>query len=96
MPAEDEPVTTRTPLRPCPQCGSTDAIRIAYGYPTFEMGEAADRGEIRLGGCVIGPESPDYECLRCNAQLPWVAVDTEPVDEDAPRQDSLGLDNALL
>ena len=61
------------------------------GYPTFEMGEAADRGEIRLGGCVIGPESPDYQCLRCNAQLPWVAVDTEPVDEDAPRQDSLDL-----
>ena len=73
MPTETVPVITRTPLRPCPQCGSTDAIRIAYGYPSFEMSEAANRGEIRLGGCVIGPESPDFECLGCGAALPWVA-----------------------
>jgi hypothetical protein len=60
-------------LPPCPVCGSTDAIRIAYGYPSLEMGLAADRGEIALGGCLVGPESPDYECRNCHAPLPWVA-----------------------
>ena len=59
-------------LPPCPACGSTDAVRIEYGYPSFEMGQAADRGEIVLGGCVVGPESPDYECRNCHALLPWV------------------------
>jgi hypothetical protein len=60
-------------LPPCPACDSTDAIRIAYGYPSLEMGMAADRGEIALGGCLVGPESPDYECRSCHAPLPSVA-----------------------
>ena len=80
MPAEHAPVITETPLHPCPRCGSTDAIRIAYGFPSIEMGEAADRGEIRLGGCIVGPESPDYECFGCDAALPWVAADDDDDD----------------
>ena len=80
MPAENVPVTTETPLPPCPRCGSTDAIRIAYGYPGLDMAEAEERGEIRLGGCVIGPESPDFECLGCGAALPWVAADDDADD----------------
>ena len=30
--------TPATPLPPCPRCGSTDAVEILYGYPTFEAG----------------------------------------------------------
>lgn len=66
-------MTTSTTHPPCPRCGSTDAIRILYGYPAFEMFEAAERGEIRLGGCMVWPESPDYECRGCGTALPWVA-----------------------
>ncbi len=62
-------------LRPCPRCGSTDAIRIQYGYPGPEMSESAQRGEIRLGGCLVGPESPAYECRACDAPLPWLSSD---------------------
>ena len=58
---------------PCPVCGSTGAVRILYGYPSAEMAAAEARGEIVLGGCVIGPESPDYECRGCGAALPWAA-----------------------
>ena len=61
-----------TPPQACPTCGSTEAIPIAYGYPSTEMAEAAERGEISLGGCVIGPESPELECASCGAELPWV------------------------
>ena len=57
---------------PCPSCGSTDAVPVAYGYPSWEMSEAEIRGEVVLGGCMVGPESPDYECRECQAPLPWV------------------------
>jgi hypothetical protein len=50
-------------------------VPIVYGYPTSELFEVAERGEVRLGGCVIGNESPDYECRDCRALLPWVAAD---------------------
>ena len=68
-------MTTQSPSRPCPTCGSTDALRILYGYPTEEAFEASERGELTLGGCMVGEESPDYECRGCGAPLPWVAQD---------------------
>ena len=46
-----------------------------------DMAEAEERGEIRLGGCLIGRESPDYECQGCGAALPWVALTTMPMTD---------------
>ena len=57
---------------PCPACGSTDAVEIVYGLPGGDLAEAADRGDVVLGGCMVGPESPDYECRSCQSPLPWV------------------------
>jgi hypothetical protein len=37
------------------------------------MWQAEQQGELRLGGCVVWPEAPDYECRDCGAPLPWVA-----------------------
>ena len=56
---------------PCPACSSRDAVAIAYGYPSPEMWDAERRGDIVLGGCLVGPESPEYECRGCGAFLPW-------------------------
>lgn len=53
----------RKPVR-CPNCGSK-VLRIQYGYPGHEMRDAAERGEILLGGCCISPDSPDYGCPNC-------------------------------
>ena len=36
----------------CPRCG-VRAVPILFGLPTFEAFEAADRGEIVLGGCLV-------------------------------------------
>jgi hypothetical protein len=69
---------TSPPFPPCPRCGSTDAVEIIYGLPDMELGMAAERGEVVLGGCIVGDESPDYECRRCGTPLPWV----RPSDED--------------
>ncbi|MBA2266425.1 MAG: hypothetical protein H0W17_08535 [Chloroflexi bacterium] len=64
-----------TPLPPCPTCGASKAVPILYGYPTFELFVASERGEVRLGGCIIGEESPDYECGGCGNALPWVRAE---------------------
>ena len=77
--------TPAQPLPPCPRCGSTDAVEILYGYPTFEAGLAADRGEIVLGGCVVGPESAEYECRGCKSPLPWVLSDGQGAAESSRR-----------
>jgi hypothetical protein len=63
-----------TTVRSCPRCGQEiTPTPIVYGYPSGEMFESAERGEIRLGGCIIGDESPEFECPQCHASLPWMA-----------------------
>lgn len=68
-------VTLTDNMPPCPSCGSREAVEIVYGLPDLELGRSAERGEVVLGGCVIGPESPEYECRSCGAPLPWIADD---------------------
>lgn len=53
----------RKPVK-CPHCGAK-VLRIQYGYPSPETMEAAERGELLLGGCCISPDSPDYACPVC-------------------------------
>ena len=50
----------------CPRCGG-EAIRIVYGFPTFETFEAAERGEVMLGGCVEFGEPATLHCPTCDA-----------------------------
>ena len=49
----------------CPSCGSPDRIPIAYGLPTQETVERADRGEVLLGGCLVHDEAPRWQCRAC-------------------------------
>ena len=49
----------------CPECGSGDVVPIEYGLPGPEMMQAAGRGEVHLGGCVVAPDSPDLRCGAC-------------------------------
>ncbi len=65
--------TLRSTVPSCPRCGATEALRIVYGLPTNEAVAAAERGEFRLGGCVIDEESAEFECGGCGVALPWVA-----------------------
>ena len=53
-------------VRSCPRCGKSDAIvPILYGLPAGEAMEEAERGEIALGGCMVGDIDPNYRCGRC-------------------------------
>jgi hypothetical protein len=38
---------------------------IVYGYPGAGLMEAAERGEVVLGGCVIWPNQPRWKCPTC-------------------------------
>lgn len=53
---------------PCPRCSSA-SIPIVYGLPGFEVFEAADRGEVRLGGCVVDGEEPRWACPVCEVEF---------------------------
>ena len=48
----------------CPHCGAK-LLRVLYGEPTPEMMKKEEAGKLILGGCCIGPDSPDYRCFGC-------------------------------
>lgn len=49
----------------CPVCKSHDqVIPIVYGKPAKETIRRAERGEIRLGGCLVGASSPRHYCRK--------------------------------
>lgn len=56
----------RGKLSRCPRCGRRDGVRIVYGMPDPTLIEAAQRGKVALGGCVIRPTArPTRHCLSC-------------------------------
>lgn len=60
-----------TPRPACPACGATAAARpLMFGFPSEEMFEASERGEIILGGCCL-PEGPlpHWRCEECRAEF---------------------------
>ena len=50
-----------------PLCVTCQAkmVPIVYGYPGDGLMEAAERGEVVLGGCVIWPNQPRWKCPTC-------------------------------
>lgn len=57
------------PKKKCPACGSTDTAKILYGMPTHEAFEAAERGEIALGGCCVPTNGPYRQCKACKQEF---------------------------
>ena len=47
----------------CPRCGS-ESVPIVYGMPGFEDFEAADRGGLALGGCIVMDDQPTHRCTN--------------------------------
>jgi hypothetical protein len=48
----------------CAECGEP-AIPIVYGYSGAKRMASARQGEIVLGGCVFGANSPKRRCTNC-------------------------------
>ena len=50
----------------CPQCGKSDGVvEVVYGFPTLEGEQAAQRGEVVLGGCILDEGQPTHYCRDC-------------------------------
>lgn len=46
-------------------------VPIVYGYPTPEAMEAAKRGEIILGGCLVSPGQPQFGFPKQALKSEW-------------------------
>jgi hypothetical protein len=49
----------------CPECQTDDTVPIVYGMPSPEVFEAAERGELAIGGCAVEPDNPHWFCRAC-------------------------------
>jgi hypothetical protein len=50
----------------CPKCGSKDVSMIMYGLVNDPPSKEEQKTKkIRLGRCVIGPDSTKWECDDC-------------------------------
>ena len=65
---------TRTKPRLCPLCRQNKVLEIMYGMPTYEMFQAAEKGEVVLGGCCIEDSSPNWRCPTCGLNLGRVST----------------------
>ncbi len=70
------------PERTCLQCGSGRVVPIVYGMPGGALIEAAERGEVVLGGCVVGDDDPEWSCLECWTQWNDQAMWPGPLPEE--------------
>ena len=69
----------------CPKCGSLDVVRILYGYPMPETFEAAERGEIALGGCCVSDDDPQRLCKACGTEFDRPKARGGKRAEDSPK-----------
>ncbi|MCA1706318.1 MAG: hypothetical protein LC808_24855 [Actinobacteria bacterium] len=51
----------------CPNCGSERIVPMLFGLPAHQAGDAWERGELELGGCMAwGDErDPHWHCKAC-------------------------------
>ena len=61
---------TVQPPKTCPICHQRTLVELVFGMPGPELFEAAEQGDLVLGGCCIAPalacDSPDLTCTTCN------------------------------
>jgi hypothetical protein len=56
----------KPPPLSCPQCGARTVVPVMYGYPSGDMFEAEQAGEVILGGCVVRAGLPAWKCTSCD------------------------------
>ena len=50
----------------CPNCSSAEfVVPIRYGMPGVEMQQKHYEGKIKLGGCSVREDAPNWHCKEC-------------------------------
>ena len=50
----------------CPNCSSAEfVVPIRYGMPGPGMQQKYHEGKIKLGGCCMAEEDPNWYCKKC-------------------------------
>jgi len=80
-PVLDEPIVRyESEQKPgvCPGCGAPTIARIQYGLPMFsdELTEKIKNKEIVLGGCIVTPSNPSWQCTSCKVEIHRSAYST--------------------
>ncbi|MET0725557.1 MAG: hypothetical protein ABWY36_04345 [Leifsonia sp.] len=57
----------------CPDCGSGATIQIIYGIPDAVLREAAEEGDVILGGWLGETDAPTRHCRGCGSE--WLEAD---------------------
>lgn len=66
--AVNECIIREGPRPWCKTCKANTGIPILRGEPDAEAEEARARGEVVLGGCLIGVDDPDWYCRGCGRE----------------------------
>lgn len=67
---QDWPARAVTDPMTCPGCSSHMSPQpVVYGYPSIELVDAAERGDVFLGGCVVYRDFPSHRCPTCGIGL---------------------------
>lgn len=53
----------------CPFCGGKAIIPILYGMPAPAAVEKEAQGKLKLGGCCVPFDGPDWYCKTCEREL---------------------------
>lgn len=52
-------------FKTCPRCLSTKVIKFVYGFPGVKLFELHEQGKVKIGGCCLEPDNPDFYCKDC-------------------------------
>ena len=54
----------------CPICNlKKDVIPIIYGLPDDALFKKGQKGEVKLGGCVVMDDAPQWYCKKCEKEF---------------------------
>lgn len=61
----------------CPSCKSKKIAKFLYGMPAFskKLEKELEQGKVKLGGCCISDESPQFHCNDCGNE--WNDMDRD-------------------
>ena len=52
----------------CPDCNSDDVAKIVYGYPDLDLILQAGDRRLKLGGCCVTEDDPEWHCWQCERE----------------------------